>query len=77
LAKIAEEAAKKDSTFTDTDRLGLIHDILALSKAGLADLSSALTVIESLKNETQCAFRIFFPSKAYTDVCRSRLGWHR
>jgi len=35
------------------DRLGLVYDALALSKAGFAEVSSALTMVEKLKNETE------------------------
>jgi aminopeptidase 2 len=31
-----------------------VHDAIALSKAGLAKLSSALTLIDGLKGETEC-----------------------
>ncbi|KAF6764898.1 leucyl aminopeptidase [Ephemerocybe angulata] len=53
LVKIAEEAGKKDSIFGVNDRVGLVHDYLALSKAGLAKLSSALTVVDKLRNDTE------------------------
>ncbi|KAG5645001.1 hypothetical protein DXG03_007278 [Asterophora parasitica] len=53
LSKIAEEAAKNDSIFSLNDRIGLVHDALALSKAGLAKLSSALTLVDGLKNEKE------------------------
>ena len=54
LAKIAAEAAKEDSVFSLNDRIGLVFDSLALSKAGLAKLSSSLTLIDLLKNEKEC-----------------------
>ncbi|EAU88167.2 leucyl aminopeptidase [Coprinopsis cinerea okayama7 len=54
LAKIADEAAKPEgSAFDLNDRLGLVYDALALSKAGFAKVSSALTVVDKLKNETE------------------------
>ncbi|KDQ59543.1 hypothetical protein JAAARDRAFT_33120 [Jaapia argillacea MUCL 33604] len=53
LAKIAAEAAKKDSIFPLNDRIGLVHDALVLSRAGFAKLSSALTVMSLLKNEEE------------------------
>lgn len=55
LAKIAEEAAKPNnqSSFTLDDRIGLVHDAMALSKAGLAKLSSALTLVNLLRNEKE------------------------
>jgi hypothetical protein len=58
VAKIAAEAAKPDSTsvFLLNDRIGLVHDAMALSKAGLAKLSSALTLLDGLKGETECQY---------------------
>ncbi|KAF9466381.1 leucyl aminopeptidase [Collybia nuda] len=55
LAKIAAEAAKSEgnSAFSLDDRIGLVHDAMALSKAGLAKLSSALTLVDELKGETE------------------------
>ncbi|KAG6866086.1 hypothetical protein C0991_008838 [Blastosporella zonata] len=53
LSKIAEEAAKDNSIFSLNDRIGLVHDAFALSKAGLAKASSALTLVDSLKNEKE------------------------
>ncbi|KAG6813612.1 hypothetical protein H0H92_009229 [Tricholoma furcatifolium] len=53
LSKIAQEAAKDDSIFSLNDRIGLVHDAMALSKAGLAKLSSALTLVDGLKNEKE------------------------
>ena len=55
LAAIAKEAAKpEDSLFTFEDRIGLINDSPALAKAGLVQLSSALTLIDNFRNETEC-----------------------
>jgi hypothetical protein len=56
VAKIAAEAAKPDGTsvFSLNDRIGLVHDAMALSKSGLAKLSSALTLLDGLKGETEC-----------------------
>jgi aminopeptidase 2 len=57
LAKIAGEAAKNDSVFSLNDRLGLVYDSVALSKAGLSQVSSALTLIDILsKGEKECEF---------------------
>ncbi|KAG6821168.1 hypothetical protein H0H93_005388 [Arthromyces matolae] len=53
LSKIAAEAAKPNSIFSLNDRIGLVHDAMALSKAGLAKLSSALTLVYGLKNEKE------------------------
>jgi aminopeptidase 2 len=56
LAKIAVEAAKQEGTsvFSLNDRIGLVHDAMALSKAGLAKLSSAMTLVDGLKGEREC-----------------------
>lgn len=54
LAKIAAEAAKENSAFSLDDRIGLVHDSMALSKAGLQKLSSALTLVDLWKNEKEC-----------------------
>jgi hypothetical protein len=60
LEKLAKEAAKPEGQgiLTLNDRIGLVNDTLALSKAGLAKLSSALTLVDGLKNETECEFII-------------------
>ncbi|KAJ7102847.1 leucyl aminopeptidase [Mycena epipterygia] len=52
LSKIAIEAAKEDSIFSLSDRMGLIYDVAELSQAGLAQLSSFLTLIDLWRNET-------------------------
>jgi len=54
LASIAAEAAKDNSVFSLDDRMGLAYDALALSKAGLSELSSSLTLIDLWKNEKEC-----------------------
>ncbi|KAK7015031.1 aminopeptidase 1 [Favolaschia claudopus] len=48
LAKIAAEASKDNSIFSLDDRMGILYDVNALSKAGLAKISDALTVMELL-----------------------------
>ncbi|KAJ7172678.1 leucyl aminopeptidase [Mycena filopes] len=53
LAKIAAEAAKENSIFTLDDRMGIIYDVSALSKAGLAKVSDALTVVDLWSNEKE------------------------
>ncbi|KAG6832427.1 hypothetical protein H0H87_001587 [Tephrocybe sp. NHM501043] len=53
LSKIATEAAKDNSIFSLNDRIGLVHDAFALAKAGLAKASSALTLVDGLKNEKE------------------------
>lgn len=56
LTEIAKEAAKPkgESIFSLNDRIGLVHDAMALSKAGLAKLSSALTLVDVLREEKEC-----------------------
>ena len=51
---IAKEAAKGDAVFSLNDRIGLVHDIMALSKAGFCKVSSALTIVDILHDETEC-----------------------
>jgi aminopeptidase 2 len=36
------------------DRIGLVHDAFALSRAGFAEVSSALTFVDILKDEKEC-----------------------
>ena len=50
----AEEAAKEGSVFTLDDRIGLVHDAFALANAGFAKVSSALTLVQRLRNEKEC-----------------------
>lgn len=56
LTLIAAEAAKENSVFSLDDRMGLVYDSLALSKAGLSKLSSSLTLIDLWKNEKECQY---------------------
>lgn len=56
LSKIAAEATKEDSIFSLNDRLGLVQDAMALSKAGLLKLSGALTLVDIFKNEKECMY---------------------
>lgn len=56
LSKIATEVAKPDSVFGIEDRMGLIFDALALSKAALLPLSSALNLVNALRNEQECEY---------------------
>ncbi|KAJ6558177.1 peptidase family M1-domain-containing protein [Mycena capillaripes] len=54
LSKIAIEAAKDNSVFSLSDRIGLIYDVAELSKAGLVRLSSFFTVVDIWRAETNC-----------------------
>lgn len=54
LSKLGEEAARPGSVFSLEDRLGLISDALVLASSGLATTSSALTLINRLRSESEC-----------------------
>lgn len=54
LVKIGQEAAKKHSALSIEDRIGLVDDAFALSKAGYSDVSSALALTNVLRNESEC-----------------------
>ncbi|KAJ7187123.1 leucyl aminopeptidase [Mycena filopes] len=54
LSKIATEAAKENSAFSLSDRVGLIYDVAALSEAGLASVSSLLTLTNIWRNGNDC-----------------------
>jgi aminopeptidase 2 len=54
LEKIATEAVKEDSIFSLNDRIGLVHDSVALAKAGLSDVSGTLTLIDIFRSEREC-----------------------
>ncbi|KAH8986249.1 hypothetical protein EDB86DRAFT_3082967 [Lactarius hatsudake] len=53
LAAIASEAAKPDSIFSLSDRIGLVHDSFALGKAGYLRLSAALDLVDELRAEKE------------------------
>ncbi|KAF8261355.1 leucyl aminopeptidase [Lactarius quietus] len=53
LAAIASEAAKPDSIFSLSDRIGLVHDSFALGKAGYLQLSAALNLTHELRAEKE------------------------
>ncbi|KAI0373350.1 leucyl aminopeptidase [Pilatotrama ljubarskyi] len=53
LTKLGEQAAAPDSPFSLSDRIGLVLDALALSKAGYTTVSSALELISTLRNEKE------------------------
>lgn len=54
LTRIALEAAQGDAVFSLNDRIGLVHDTMALAKSGYATVSSALTVVDIFRSETEC-----------------------
>lgn len=58
LASIAHVAASGDDVFSLDDRIGLVHDAMALAKSGHATASSALALIDILRNEKECEFHI-------------------
>ena len=54
LEKIAQEAVKANSAFTLEDRIGLVYDALALTKAGYLNVSSVLSLYDILRHEKEC-----------------------
>ncbi|KAF7340896.1 Aminopeptidase 1 [Mycena sanguinolenta] len=52
LSKIAIEAAKGDSVFSLSDRIGLLCDVSELSHAGLTPVNSLLNLVDIWRNET-------------------------
>lgn len=57
LEKLAREAASSDSVFSLNDCIGLVNDAMALAKAGLSKISSAMTLIDHLQNNEDCERR--------------------
>ncbi|KAI9451359.1 leucyl aminopeptidase [Lactarius psammicola] len=53
LAAIASEAAKPDSIFSLSDRIGLVHDAFALGKGGYLQLSAAFNLVHELRAERE------------------------
>jgi len=53
LSQIAQEAAAKNSLFSLNDRIGLVHDVFALAKAGHAEISTALDLVNNLRKEEE------------------------
>ncbi|KAI0831781.1 leucyl aminopeptidase [Trametes gibbosa] len=53
LAKLGQQAVAPNSPFTLSDRIGLVCDALALSRAGYATVSGTLELISALKNEKE------------------------
>ena len=59
LIKIANEAVKENSPFSLEDRIGLVYDTFALAKAGYLNISSVLSLYDTLRNEKECTcFRL-------------------
>lgn len=52
--KTMNEAVKANSPFSLEDRIGLVYDALALTKAGYLNVSTMLSLYESLRNEEEC-----------------------
>ena len=53
LAELGQLAAAENSPFSLSDRIGLVADALALSKAGYSTVSSALQLISTLRDEKE------------------------
>ncbi|KAH7097538.1 leucyl aminopeptidase [Auriculariales sp. MPI-PUGE-AT-0066] len=52
-AKIAQEIARPNSSFTPEDRMGLIDDVFSLAQAGYTKTSSALELLSGLRHESE------------------------
>lgn len=61
LTRIAREAVEGDAVISLNDRIGLVHDAMALAKSGHTTVSSALTVVDLFRNETECQCFCFGP----------------
>jgi hypothetical protein len=64
---MAGEAAKPNSIFSLSDRIGLVHDAFALGKAGYLELSAALNLVHELRAETECQCLI----QPYQALCQA------
>lgn len=53
LAKLGDEAGRKDSAFSINDRMGLVQDAAVLASSGYSKTSGALTLISKLANEEE------------------------
>lgn len=53
LAKLGDEAGKKNGAFSLNDRIGLVQDAFVLAKSGYGKTSGALNLTSKLKNETE------------------------
>lgn len=53
LAKLGDEAGKKDGAFSLNDRMGLVQDASVLASSGYAKTSGALTLIAKLGEEKE------------------------
>jgi aminopeptidase 2 len=56
LTAIANVAARSEDVFSLEDRIGLVYDASALSSAGFAKVSSALSLYKTFKNENECEY---------------------
>lgn len=54
LQKIAAQAAEAGSPFALEDRIGLVHDAMALAKSGQLRISAALGLVWTWRSETEC-----------------------
>lgn len=54
LDTIVKEVAKKESKLGLNDRIGLVNDVFALSSAGFQDVSTALALVDQLRQEEEC-----------------------
>ena len=54
LQKIAAQAAEANSPFALEDRIGLVHDAMALAKSGQLKISAALGLVWAWRSEAEC-----------------------
>ena len=53
LAKLGDEAGRKDSVFGLSDRMGLVQDAAVLASSGYSKTSGALTLMSKFASETE------------------------
>lgn len=52
------QCSQENSPFAVTDRMGLISDVTQLGKSGLMRTSAGLSLIDTLRSDTDCKLRI-------------------
>jgi len=73
---IAREAAKVNPIFSQNDRIGLVHDVFALAKAGYLLPSAALNLVHELRGNKECERRVHaFWHRAKLTCKRKVLVW--
>jgi len=64
LRKLGEEAMRSDSPFTIPDRLALVSDAIILASSGLGSTSGTLSLIDSMRGETECEYSVFWRGRS-------------